>query len=146
LFFETTINTDAYQELIQKIIALLQVEERNCWFQQDSATAHTDASTMDILHEFFGENVISKRVWLRRSHDLTSPDFFLWSYLKDTDYRSNPRDIKQLKLNITRAIKEVNERTLRNFAMNMAKCVDKCIEMNGHHFQHLLQIQVNCVI
>jgi hypothetical protein len=44
-------------------MALLQMDERNCWFQQDSATAHTAASTMEILHEFFGENVISIGVW-----------------------------------------------------------------------------------
>jgi hypothetical protein len=50
----------------------------------------------------------------------------------------NPRDLKQLKMNITHAIKEVNERTLRKVARNMVKCVDKCNEMNGHHFQHLL--------
>ena len=31
-----------------------------------------------------------------------------------------------------------NERTLRKVARDMAKRVDKCIEMNGHHFQHLL--------
>jgi hypothetical protein len=31
-----------------------------------------------------------------------------------------------------------NKRTLRKFARNMVKRVDKCIEMNGHHFQHLL--------
>jgi len=39
---------------------------------------------------------------------------------------------------ITRAIEEVNERTLRKVARNMVKRVDKCIKMNGHHFQHLL--------
>jgi len=60
LFFETSINAEAYQELIQQFIALLEVDERNCWFQQDSATAHTAASTMVILHEFFGENLIPK--------------------------------------------------------------------------------------
>jgi hypothetical protein len=49
LFFETSINAEAYQELIQKFIALLQVDERNCWLQQESATAHTAASTMVIL-------------------------------------------------------------------------------------------------
>jgi hypothetical protein len=38
---------------------------------------------------------------------------------------------------ITRAIKEVNERTLRKSARNMVKRVDKCIEMNGHHFPTL---------
>jgi hypothetical protein len=43
-----------------------------------------------------------------------------------------------LKKNITRAIEEINERKLRKVARNMVKRVDKCIEMNGHHFQHLL--------
>ena len=41
-------------------------------------------------------------------------------------------------MNITRAIEEVNERTLRKVARNMVKRVDKSIEMNGYHFQHLL--------
>jgi hypothetical protein len=138
LFSETSINVEAYQELIQQFIALLQVDERNCWFQQDNATAHTAASTMVILNEFLGENVISRGFWPPRSRNLTSPDFFLWSYLKDTVYLSNPRDLKQLKMNITRAIEEVNEGTLRKVARNMVKRVDKCVEMNGHHFQHLL--------
>jgi hypothetical protein len=73
--------------------------------------------------------------------------FILESYLKTMSYvhcrqnfvyRSNPRDLKQLKMNITRAIEEVNEGTLGNVARNMVKRVDKCIEMNGRYFQHLL--------
>jgi hypothetical protein len=138
LFFETSISAEAFQELVQQFIALLKVDERNCWFQQDSATAHTAASTTVILHEFFGENVISKELWPPRSPGLTSPHFVLWSYLKDTVYRSNPRDLKQLRMNITHAIEEVNEGTLRKVARNMVKRVDKCIEMNGHHFERLL--------
>ena len=93
---------------------------------------------MVILHEFFGENLISKGLLPPRSPDLTSPDFFLWSYLKDTVYRSNPRDLKQLTMNITRVMEEINERRLRKVARNMVKRVDKCTEMNGHHVQHLL--------
>jgi hypothetical protein len=31
-----------------------------------------------------------------------------------------------------------NEGTLRKVARNLVKHVDKCIEMNGHHFQHLM--------
>ena len=42
------------------------------------------------------------------------------------------------EMNITRAIEEVNEGTQRKVARNMVKRVDKCIETNGHHFQHLL--------
>jgi hypothetical protein len=41
-------------------------------------------------------------------------------------------------MNITHAIEEVNEGTLRIVARNMVKRVDKYIEMNGQHFQHLL--------
>jgi hypothetical protein len=41
-------------------------------------------------------------------------------------------------MNITRVIEEVNERTPRKVVRNMVKPVDKRIEMNGHHFQHLL--------
>ena len=76
LFFETSINAEAYQELIQQFIALLQVDERNCCFQQDSATAHTAASTVLILHEFFGENVISEGLWPPRSPHLSSQTSF----------------------------------------------------------------------
>jgi hypothetical protein len=121
LFFETSINAEAYQELIQQFITLLQVDEHKCWFQQDSATAHTAASTVVILHEFFSENLISKGLRPPRFPDLTSPDFFLWSYLKDTVYCSNPLDLKQLKMNITHAIEEVNEGMLSKVARNMVK-------------------------
>jgi hypothetical protein len=68
--------------------------------------------------------------------------FILEIYLKTMSYahcRQNFfEEFRILKMNITRAIEEVNERTLRKVARNMAKRVDKCTEMNGHHFQHLL--------
>jgi len=68
--------------------------------------------------------------------------FILESYLKTMSYahcrQSFFEKFRILKMNITRAIKEVNERTLRKVARNMVKRVDKCIEMNGHHFQNLL--------
>ena len=40
-------------------------------------------------------------------------------------------------MNITRAIEEVNEKKLRKVVTNMVKRVDKCTEMNGHHFSAL---------
>jgi len=68
--------------------------------------------------------------------------FILKSYLKTMSYahcrQSFFEKFRILKMNITRAIEEINERTLRKVARNMVKGVDKCIEMNGHHFQHLL--------
>ena len=68
--------------------------------------------------------------------------FILKCYLKTMSYahcrQSFFEKFRILKMNITRAIEEVNERTLRKVARNMVKRFDKCIEMNGHHFQHLL--------
>jgi len=68
--------------------------------------------------------------------------FIVESYLKTMSYvhcrQSSFKQFRILKMNITRAIEEVNERTLRNLARNMVKRVEKCTEMNGHHFQHLL--------
>ena len=68
--------------------------------------------------------------------------FILESYLKTMSYahcrQSFFEKFRILKMNITRTIEEVNERTLRKVTRNMVKRVEKCIEMNGHHFQHLL--------
>jgi sulfur relay (sulfurtransferase) DsrF/TusC family protein len=67
--------------------------------------------------------------------------FMLESYLKTVSYahcRQSLKKFRILKINITCTIEEVNERTLRKVARNMVKRVDKCIEMNGRHFQHLL--------
>jgi hypothetical protein len=76
--------------------------------------------------------------------------FILESYLKTMSYAHYTQrffeEFRILKMNITCAIEEVNERTLRKVVRNTVKRVDKCTEMNGHHFQHLLQIQVSCVI
>ena len=68
--------------------------------------------------------------------------FTLESYLKTMSYahcrHSFFEKFRILKMNITRAIEEVNERRPRKVERNMVKRVDKYTEMNGHHFQHLL--------
>jgi hypothetical protein len=68
--------------------------------------------------------------------------FILESYLKTMSYaycrQSSFEKFRILKINITLAIEEINERTLRKVARNMVKRVDKSTEMNEHHFQHLL--------
>jgi hypothetical protein len=69
--------------------------------------------------------------------------FILESYLKTMSYAhcrqsffEKFRRQEPVKSAIAKMIK--NETALRKVARNMVKRVDKCIEMNGHHFQHLL--------
>ena len=76
--------------------------------------------------------------------------FILESYLKTISYAhcgqrffEKFRRQAPVKCAIAKMIKKFrekgsNERTLRKVARNMVKRVEKCTEMNGHHFQHLL--------
>ncbi len=84
IFFDKSLDSDAYTGIIQNFIALLEENERYAWFQQDGATAHTAKKTTDVLTEFFDDWIISKGMWPARSPDLTPPNFFLWAYLKNT--------------------------------------------------------------
>jgi hypothetical protein len=64
--------------------------------------------------------------------------FILESYLKTMSYAHCRQrffeKFRILKMNITHAIEGINKITLRKVERNMVKRVDKCIEMNGHHF------------
>jgi hypothetical protein len=69
--------------------------------------------------------------------------FILESYLKTMSYAHCRQSFFEMfrreapvKCVIAKIIK--NEITQRKVARNLVKRVDKCIEMNGHHFQHLL--------
>ncbi|GFQ86721.1 uncharacterized protein TNCT_635551 [Trichonephila clavata] len=58
---------------------------------------------MDLQREIFGECLILKNSdfpWTPRLPDLTTPDFFLWGYLKDKVYVNKPETRRQMKENI----------------------------------------------
>jgi hypothetical protein len=48
------------------------------------------ARTMDMLEEFFGERTILEGFW-----PYTSPDFFIWGFLKGCIYENNQQSIQQ---------------------------------------------------
>jgi hypothetical protein len=86
-----------------------------CWFLNNA-----------IFYAFIMRLIVEERL------------IYFWKLLKTVSYaycrQSFFGQFRILKMNITRAIEEVNERTLSKVARNMVKRVDKCIEMNGHHF------------
>jgi len=55
---------------------------------------------MQMLHKFFGSNIISQNVWPPQSPDLTPPDFCLCGVLKDNVHKNNPHMLKELKQKI----------------------------------------------
>ena len=78
IFFNEIINADRYCSIILTpfLNDLRADEQRDAFFQQDGATPHTARQSMTMLHQVFGERLISKGLWPPRSPDLTPLDFF----------------------------------------------------------------------
>ncbi len=137
-FFSQTINAERYQAIITDFIASLEPEERDCWFQQDGATAHTAESTIAFLKEFFGERLITRPLWPPRSPDLTPPDFFLWGFIKDRVFTRGPDSVEKLKEFITDAIEEITPEMLKSVFRNLQRRISVCIAVQGGHIEHML--------
>ncbi|KAK3863612.1 hypothetical protein Pcinc_030638 [Petrolisthes cinctipes] len=106
-------------------------------FKQDGATAHTAKETMQLLRQCFGERIISRYGnvnWPSRSPDLTSPDFFLWGYLKERVYVNKQETLEQLKENIDRKIREVAPETLAAVLERARLCKAE----NGRHLKDVI--------
>ena len=94
--------------------------DSECWFLNNA-----------IFYAFIMRLTVEERV------------FILESYLKTMSYAHCRQSFfEKLKASASKEGYCENylkiERTLRKVVRNMVKRVSKCIEMNGHHFQHLL--------
>lgn len=100
----------------------------------------------------FGENLISKgdhrgQNWPARSPDLTAPDFFLWSYLKDRVYKEKHVNVETLKRAIVEECRKISPEMLHRVMHNGLMNRIKCIEFNGEQVTsaHLKSKQNNKV-
>ena len=139
IFFDATITTVAYMEILNTFVNQLDDKELSIgYFQQDGATSHTSHASMAKIQFFFGDRAISKGLWPPRSPNLTPPDYFLWGYLKGRVYQNKPQTIDALKTNITKEILAVTADILAQTFQNMARWVQSCLDANGGHFQHIM--------
>ena len=139
IFFEETVNTVAYKNIFTDFVNQLDdMELTQGYFQQDGATCHTSNESMAFISSFFEDRVISKGLWPPRSPDLTTPDYFLWGYLKSRVYRNRPQTKDDLRRNITAEINNIDIDMLRRVSNNMVKRATMCLQEEGGHFQHLL--------
>lgn len=140
IFFYDTVNSERYvNNILQPFFDMLTEEEREYgYFQQDGATAHTSHLSMETIENVFSDRVISTGLWPARSPDLSACDFYLWGNLKQKVYKNNPRTVEALENEIRRAIAEITEAELRRVSLNFLRRCQVCLDLNGHHFQHLL--------
>ncbi|KAJ4429843.1 hypothetical protein ANN_22047 [Periplaneta americana] len=123
-----TVNTAEYRLIFMEFVEQLDdVELSQGYFQQDGATCHTSNESMELIASFFDDRIISRNLWPPRSPDLTTPDFFLWGYLKDRVYATHPQTLDYLKHNITQEIQAIDNRVLQRMASDMERRVELCL-------------------
>ena len=116
-------------------------DKHDMWFQQDGATAHTARATIQLLRQIFEGRIISHSCdisWPSRSPDLTTPDFFLWGYLKEKVYVNKPKTLQQLKNNIWAEITALVPETLRGVMENALERARLCEAEDGYCLQDLI--------
>jgi len=119
---------------------LLEPDECNHWFRQDSATCHTANETMNMLRHFFGDRLISKNISPPYYPELTLSDFFLWGHFKERAYNDNLHMLNDVKKTILQAINNITSTMLRHMLCNMRNCACKrmmdisntCYELHQH--------------
>lgn len=112
----------------------------NVWFQQDGATPHYALMVRTYLDEIFPNKWIGRRgtiEWPARSPDLTPLDFYLWGYLKNKVYATQPTSIVDLKDRMTTEIRNISPQTLNKVKEEFYRRLCYCQQLGGEHFEHL---------
>ena len=71
--------------------------------------------------------------------NLTSPDFYLWDFLKNTVYRNRPTTRADMIQMITQICLSIPRQVLLNTVRNFKRRIEFCQQVNGTTFEHLLQ-------
>jgi len=146
-FIDDTLNGEKYRnflvEQLPLILEELPLSERmTLWYQHDGCPAHHSLIAREILDRKFNGRWIGRGGpvnWPARSPDLTAPDFFLWGYLKEIVYRDVPTTRDDMINQIRNACRQIDEDLLLRVCRSFLGRIQRCIEAEGHHFEHLLK-------
>jgi hypothetical protein len=68
--------------------------------QQGGVTTHTEKKTA-FLQDFFSDRTVRRGLWLPQFPHPMPPDFIMWGFLKERAYSNSPRNLKDLKQQLT---------------------------------------------
>ena len=72
--------------------------------------------------------------WPARSPDLSICNFFLWGYVKEKVFRSQPHNLEELKMRIREEITPLPPWDVPKSSWNFRYRLQQCIAKEGHHF------------
>ena len=93
------------------------------------------------MNEIFDEKWIGRGgpvAWPPRSTDLTSPDYFLSGFVTERVMAVAPTRPDNMKERIRRACTEITPQMLAEVRWSFHKRINKCLQVEGHHFEHFL--------
>lgn len=145
-FIEGTLNGLKYRDFLEDELPSLLEDvalsiRQTMWLQHDGCPAHYSLIAREVLNRYFNGRWIGRGGvinWPARSPDLTSPDFFLWGYLKDKVYEQIPTTREDMMQRIRNACALIPSDILLSCVQSFEKRIEKCIEMQGQNFEHLM--------
>lgn len=146
-FFNGNVNTNTYLELIRdrlpEMLEDVDLEtRRRLWFQQDGAPAHFARQVRNFLDVTYGQQWIGRGGpvnWPPCSPDLTSPDFYLWGYLKNVVYAERPTTRDDMIVRIRQACRSIPRATLLRTVENFQRRLNLCLAANGGNFEQAIR-------
>lgn len=146
--FPTNLNGDLYLDFLQHHLVdylddLPLNTRQNLFFMQDGAPPHYFVGVRNYLDQIFPDRWIgrgSRISWPPRSPDFNPMDFCFWGYMKSVVYnRETTNTREELWQKIVNAADSFRNKNLYfKIRQSFNKRVNKCIEVGGGHFEHLL--------
>ena len=91
---EETVKAEYSQSLLTQLIAVLEENKWDCWFQQGEVTTHIAKTTKAFLQDLFSDRIVGHGVVPPQFPDHMPPDFFLQGLRKERVFSSNLRSLQ----------------------------------------------------
>ena len=118
--FEVRLTGQVYANFMQNRLSQLMEDvplhvRMNMWIEDDGASPLHALCSRQVMSEIFDEKWIGRGgpvAWPPRSPDLTSPDYFLWSFVKECVMAVAPTTPDDMIERISRACTEITPQML----------------------------------
>ncbi|KZC11071.1 hypothetical protein WN55_02619 [Dufourea novaeangliae] len=74
-----------------------------------------------------------------RTSTRTILDFFLWGHLKSKVYNDVPTTAENMRQRVLHECRSITAEKLKNMQQEFIYRLQKCIQVHGPHFEHLLK-------
>ena len=110
----------------------------NMCMQHNGVSLHYALCSRQVMNEIFDEKWIGRSgpvVWSPRSSDLTSPDYFLWGFVKERVMAVAPTTPDDIEETVRRACTEITPQKLAEVRRSFHQRIKKYLQVEGHHFE-----------